>query len=63
MVCYTQKVDFYYNIGDILPFYLGIVVMSMFLGFVGTMIVEVPFAKLEKRMVEGGKKHHKGEKK
>lgn len=46
LVCYSQKVDFYYNILDVLSLYLGVVVMSMICGFLGTMIVEVPFAKI-----------------
>ena len=46
VVAYGQKTDFYYSIGNVLYLYFGIVFISMFFGFVGTMLVEVPFAKL-----------------
>ena len=45
-VCFGQKVDFYYTAEDVIPLYGGIAVISMCLGFIGTMLVEVPFSKL-----------------
>ena len=47
-VCFGQKIDFYYNAEDVIPLYLGIAIISLCLGFLGTMLVEVPFSKLEK---------------
>lgn len=45
-VNYRQKIDFYYSIGDIMTMYVPIAAISLILGFIGTLIVEVPFAKL-----------------
>jgi peptidoglycan/LPS O-acetylase OafA/YrhL len=45
-VCYRQQTDFYYDVGDVLTLYVPITVISMFLGFLGTVLVENPFAKL-----------------
>lgn len=58
-IVYTQRVDFYYNVGDILTIYVPVALISMSLGFVGTLLVETPFAKLEKMLFEGKKHHHK----
>ena len=55
-VCYRQKVDFYYNIEGVLALYFGIVLMSMILGFLGTILIEIPFSKLEKMIFEGKSK-------
>jgi len=49
-ICYTQKVDFYYDVGDILTIYIPVCIFSMFFGFVGTLLIETPFAKLEKML-------------
>ena len=38
-VCFGQKVDFYYNAEDIIPLYCGIAIISLCLGFMGTMLV------------------------
>ena len=57
-MAYSQKVDFYYSIGNVLSLYFGIVIISMFFGFIGTMLVEVPFAKMEKMLFERKKKNH-----
>jgi len=43
---YQQKVDFYYTPETILPIYTAIAAISIFFGFVGTILVEVPFSKL-----------------
>lgn len=51
-VSFSQKVDFYYTLGTILPLYFSIAVMSLFFGLVGTVLVEAPFAKLEKLLFE-----------
>ena len=48
--CYGQKVDFYYTSETIIPLYISIAMISLFFGFLGTMLVEIPFAKLEKMM-------------
>lgn len=45
-VTYRQKIDFYFKVGDVMPLYFPIAVISLFLGFMGTILVEVPFAKL-----------------
>ena len=58
IVAYGQKTDFYYSIGNVLYLYFGIVIISMFFGFIGTMLVEVPFAKMEKMLFERKKKNH-----
>jgi len=50
-ITYRQKVDFYYSVGDIVPLYIPTAAISVFLGFVGTIIVEVPFAKMEKMLL------------
>lgn len=49
-VSYGEKVDFYYTPETIVPLYLAIATLSMFFGFCGTMLVEVPFSKLEKML-------------
>jgi hypothetical protein len=43
-------VDFYYTAETIIPLYISIAVLSLFFGFLGTMLVEVPFSKLEKML-------------
>ena len=45
-VTYSQKVDFYYAKADILPLYIPIALLSLCFGFIGTILVEVPFAKM-----------------
>lgn len=45
-VCFGEKVDFYYTPGTVVPLFFAIAVISMFLGFLGTILVEVPFSKL-----------------
>lgn len=47
---YSQKVDFYYAPLTVLPLYVSIALISTILGFVGTIIVEVPFSKQEKML-------------
>lgn len=49
---YNQKVDFYYTSLGVLPQYSAHVLLSMFFGFMGTVLVEIPFSKLEKKMFE-----------
>lgn len=63
IVLFSQKVDFYYNAIDILPVYIPIALLSLVCGFIGTVLVEMPFAHLEKMLVGGvghkkAKKHH-----
>lgn len=55
-VCYTQKVDYYYTVRDVLTLYIPVAILSMFFGFIGTLLIENPFAKLEKLLFEGKKK-------
>jgi len=43
---YGQKVDFYYTPTTIIPIYIAIALLSLFFGFLGTILVEVPFSKL-----------------
>lgn len=45
-ITYRQKIDFYYSVGDIIPIYIPTAIISVFLGFIGTIIVEVPFGKM-----------------
>ena len=45
-VCFAEKVDFYYTAETIIPLFFAIAVISLFFGFIGTMLVEVPFSKL-----------------
>jgi peptidoglycan/LPS O-acetylase OafA/YrhL len=45
-VCYRQKTDFYFDVGDVFTLYVPVTVIAMFLGFLGTVLVENPFAKL-----------------
>jgi hypothetical protein len=45
-IVYRQKIDFYFKIGDIMPLYFPTVIISLFFGFIGTITVEVPFAKM-----------------
>lgn len=60
-VNYTRKVDFYFDTRDVLNLYIPVAIISMFFGFIGTMLVEVPFGKLQKMLFEGKKKHSKVE--
>jgi hypothetical protein len=45
-ITYRQKLDFYYSVGDIIPVYVPTAAISVFLGFIGTLVVEIPFAKM-----------------
>jgi peptidoglycan/LPS O-acetylase OafA/YrhL len=45
-ICYRQKTDFYYDVGDVLSLYIPAAVIAMFFGFIGTLLIENPFAKL-----------------
>lgn len=49
-ITYRQKIDFYYSVGDILPIYIPTAAISLFFGFIGTLIVEVPFGKMVKML-------------
>ncbi len=50
-ITYRQKTDFYYSVGDVIPLYIPTAAISLFLGFIGTLIVEIPFAKMEKMLL------------
>ena len=49
---YLQMTDFYYAPITVFPSYVSHCVGAVFFGFVGTMLVEVPFSKLEKKLFE-----------
>ena len=49
-VNYTQRVDFYYDVRDVFSLYLPVAILSMISGAVGTIVIEVPFAKLEQML-------------
>ena len=38
-VTYSQKLDFYYTVSDILPLYIPIAAISVILGFLGTIFI------------------------
>ena len=56
---YIQKLDFYYNVHDVMTLYIPVAIISMAFGLAGTLLVEVPFAKLEKMLFETKKKEKK----
>ncbi len=37
--CYSQKIDFYYNVGDIFTIYFPVAIIAMAYGFAGTVLV------------------------
>lgn len=37
--------------GDVVPIYIPTAIISLFLGFVGTIVVELPFGKMEKMLM------------
>ena len=47
LVNYQQRVDFYYDVRNIFSLYVPVVIMSIVGGAIGTILIEVPFAKLE----------------
>ena len=49
---YVQNADIYYQITEIFVVYLGILVISLALGFTLTMLVEVPFSNLLKLLMK-----------
>jgi peptidoglycan/LPS O-acetylase OafA/YrhL len=59
---YEQKVDFYYTTSTIVPIYVAIAFISLCFGFLGTILVEVPFSKLEKMLFSVLMKSGKGKK-
>jgi hypothetical protein len=38
-ICFEQKIDFYYSPLTILPLYITIAVVSLFFGFLGTILI------------------------
>lgn len=48
---YTRNYDVYYTIVDTFVIYLGLLVVSLFFGFLMTVFVELPFAKLQKQLI------------
>lgn len=57
--CYVQKLDYYYDESDVLTLYIPVAILAMTYGLIGTVLVELPFAKLEKMLFEGKKKEKK----
>ena len=45
-VCFQEKVDFYYSPETVIPLFFSVVAISFLFGFIGTMMIEAPFAKL-----------------
>lgn len=45
-IIYRQKLDFYYSVWDVIPLYIPTAAISVFFGFIGTFLVELPFAKM-----------------
>lgn len=45
-ITYRQRIDFYYTVTDIFPIYIATAAISVFLGFIGTLLVELPFGKM-----------------
>lgn len=54
---YTRAYDVYYRLIDTFVLYMGLLVLSLFLGFWLTMLVELPFANLLKIGLEKVKKN------
>lgn len=54
-VSYTQRVDFYYDTRDIFSLYMPVAMLSMLFGALGTLLVEVPFAKIEQSLFKKNK--------
>lgn len=48
---FTRNYNTYYNIIDTFTFYLGLLIVSLFFGFLLTIFVELPFAKLQKEVM------------
>lgn len=59
--CYIQKLDFYYDTRDVLTLYFPVALIAMGFGLMGTLLIEIPFAKLEKMLFESKKDKKKAE--
>lgn len=59
--CYVQKLDYYYDTDDVFTLYVPIAIIAMAFGLVGTLLIEVPFAKLEKMIFDNKKDKKKGD--
>ena len=46
-----RKIDFYYDLTSVFGYYTFYAVVSIFLGFILTILVEIPFAKLQKMLL------------
>jgi len=49
-IVFGWETDFYYSAETVIPLFFSISIISLFFGFLGTMLVEVPFSKLEKML-------------
>lgn len=49
-VSFGEKVDFYYTPETVIPLFFSVSIISLLLGFLGTILIEVPFSKLEKML-------------
>ncbi len=52
---YTRNYDIYYDPLDAFVLYLGLLVLSLVVGFVMTLTIEVPFSNLLKMFMEKGR--------
>jgi len=51
-VIYVQNNDYYYDLRTMFVIYMGILVLSLVLGFLLTILVEVPFSNLLKSVMK-----------
>jgi peptidoglycan/LPS O-acetylase OafA/YrhL len=61
-VVFGWETDFYYTPETVVPLFFSISIISLFFGFLGTMLVEVPFSKLEKMLFSVLLRKKKGDK-
>ena len=58
-VIYDRTYDIYYEVFDVFSIYLGVLVISLFFGFILTMTAELPFANLLKMLMANMKQSSK----
>jgi peptidoglycan/LPS O-acetylase OafA/YrhL len=56
----SRNYDIYYNIIDSFVVYLGLLVVSLIVGFIATVLIELPFARLQKELMNHLKSRVKG---
>ena len=57
---YSRTYDVYYKVQDTFATYVGLLTLSLFFGFIMTMLVELPFANLLKLLMTGFKTKGRG---